>query len=258
VESKTLSRWSCEGHTTEGSFETICTCAQGKSKTICTQTLGMRKQIKLLEEMGYIRENPHSRWSLPVLIVSKPKLPDEFRMKVDTRYPNSQLVAIAGCSPILEVILQHLKLASVFSSLDAFKGFWQFPLDVDCQKIYSLLTDVEIFTPERTVQGSTDAAHAFQEGVYESMDSLLFLCVLIWIDDLLVYSKSFEQHLQTSRSKSCLPRVGGRYPRMEYRSILPTSRDLQSALSLKRLSKCSIYLALSTGLEAPFQTMPVK
>ena len=28
------------------------------------------------------------------------------------------------------------------------------------------------------------------------MDSLLFQGVLIWIDDLLVYSKSFEEHLQ--------------------------------------------------------------
>jgi len=88
----------------------------------------MRKQIKLLEEMGDICRSPHHRWNSPVLIVPKPKLPDELRMTVDTRHPNSQLVAIAGCLPILEVILQHLKLASVFASLDAFKGFWQFHL----------------------------------------------------------------------------------------------------------------------------------
>jgi len=41
-----------------------------------------------------------------------------------------------------------------------------------------------------------DAAHAFQAGMYESMDCLLLKYVLIWIDDLLVYSKSFEVHLQ--------------------------------------------------------------
>jgi hypothetical protein len=156
----------------------------------------MRKQIKLFEEMGYICRNLQSQWRSPVLIVPKPKLPNEFRMTVDTRYPNSQLVSIAGCSSILEVILQHLKLASVFANLDAFKGFWQFPLDVDCQEIYYLLTDIELFTPERIVQGCTDAAHAFQAGMYESMDSLLLQCVLIWIDDLLVYTKSFEEHLQ--------------------------------------------------------------
>jgi hypothetical protein len=94
----------------------------------------MRKQIKLLEEMGYIRRNPQSQWSSPVLIVPKTKLPDEFRMTVDTRYPNSQLVAIAGCLPIVEVILQHLKLASEFASLDACNGFWRFHIDVDVRR----------------------------------------------------------------------------------------------------------------------------
>ena len=84
----------------------------------------------------------------------------------------------------------------MFASLDVLKGFWQFPLDVDCQDVYSFLTDVGIFTPERIVQGSTDAANAFEAGMYESMGSLLFQCVLIWIDDLMVQSKSFEEHLQ--------------------------------------------------------------
>jgi len=37
----------------------------------------MRKQIKMLEEMSYTRRNPNTRWSLPILIVQKPKLPDE-------------------------------------------------------------------------------------------------------------------------------------------------------------------------------------
>ena len=90
--------------------------------------------------------------------VPKPKPQNEFKM---TAQPT-------------EVILQHLKLASVFATLDAFKWYWQFPLDVDYREIYSLLTDVVILTPERTVPGSTDAAHAFQTGMYESIDSVLF------------------------------------------------------------------------------------
>jgi hypothetical protein len=60
-----------------------------------------REHIKLLEEMGFIRRNSQSPWSSAVLIVATPKLPDELRMTVDTTYPNSQLVAMAGCLPIL-------------------------------------------------------------------------------------------------------------------------------------------------------------
>ena len=54
-----------------------------------------------------------------------------------------------------------------------------------------------MFTPERIVQESTDAAHAFQGEMYESIYSLLFQCV--WMDDPLQYSKCFEDHLQYLR-----------------------------------------------------------
>ena len=59
-----------------------------------------------------------------------------------------------------------------------------------------MFTDVGILSSDSIVKGSTDAAHKFQAGMYESVDSLFFQCVLILIDDLLVYSKSFEKHFQ--------------------------------------------------------------
>jgi len=124
LESETLCSWSCEGHTTEGWFETRRTSLQGKSETVYTQDFGFHEEAnQVSRKMGYIRRNPHSRWNSPVLTVPKPKLSNEFRMTVNTRYPNSQLVAIVGCLPILALILQHLKLASVFANLDAFNGF---------------------------------------------------------------------------------------------------------------------------------------
>jgi hypothetical protein len=48
LEGKTLSRWSWEGHTTEGSFETRCSYAQGKSQTVCTQALGFHEKADQL------------------------------------------------------------------------------------------------------------------------------------------------------------------------------------------------------------------
>jgi hypothetical protein len=40
----------------------------------------------------------------------------------------------------------------LFASLDALKGFLQFRLDVINQEIYSLMSDIGIFTPTRQVQ----------------------------------------------------------------------------------------------------------
>ena len=76
--------------------------------------------------------------------VPKPKPQNEFKM---TAQPT-------------EVILQHLKLAALFASLHTLKGLWQFPVDVEYQKIYCLLTEVGILTSERIVQGSTQEERA--------------------------------------------------------------------------------------------------
>ena len=77
----------------------------------------MRKHVKVLEEMGYMTRNSHSRWSSPVLVLPKPKAVDEFRMTVDTRYPKSQIVPTAGCLTILDVILANLGEATKYASL---------------------------------------------------------------------------------------------------------------------------------------------
>jgi hypothetical protein len=69
---------------------------------------------------------------------------DEFRMTVDCRYANSQVQPVAGFLPILEVNFQHLENVAWFSSLDAFKGFWQFPLAEESQEVYSFLTELGV------------------------------------------------------------------------------------------------------------------
>jgi hypothetical protein len=97
----------------------------------------MLKHVKAWEEMGLAYRNKNSRWSSPVMIVPKQKYPGEFRMVIHCRYANSQVQPMAGFLPILEVSVSYLDGVSWFGSLDAFKGFWQFPLEYDCQEIYS-------------------------------------------------------------------------------------------------------------------------
>ena len=78
----------------------------------------------------------------------KPKKVNEFRVIVDTRYPNSQIISVMSPIPILEVILQYLSRATILAGLHAYKGFWQFPLHVDSQEIYFLLSDLESSLPQ--------------------------------------------------------------------------------------------------------------
>jgi len=65
-----------------------------------------REFVRELESAGCVRRNPKSRWSSPVYVVGKPG-GKGYRMTIDVRYPNSQLIPLAGVMPVFEVILSH-------------------------------------------------------------------------------------------------------------------------------------------------------
>ena len=153
----------------------------------------IRNHVEELERAGCIRKNPLTRWSSPILVVPKPGKVGEYRLVIDVRWPNSQITPIAPNLPILEVVLMYLEGAKFFASLDAFKGFWQFPLHEESQELYSFLTDKGCYTPTRIVQGSCDATTAFQAGMMEALGDLMYNSVLLWVDDLLAYAKTFEE-----------------------------------------------------------------
>jgi len=115
----------------------------------------MIKHVKMLEKNGFIRKNPSSRWSSPVLIVPKPGKRDEFRMTVDCMYANFLVQPVAGFLPILEV------------------NFRQFPLAEESQEAYSFLTELGVFTPTRLIQRSTDSSHGFQAGMVNIFEDML-------------------------------------------------------------------------------------
>jgi hypothetical protein len=153
----------------------------------------IREFTEELLENGCIRKNPNSRWASPVYVVSKPS--GGHRLTIDFRYVNSQLYPIAGVMPHFEVVLQKLKGARLFSTLDCHKGYWQFPLSEKSQEVLSFLTDTGVYTPTRLMQGERDAVFLFQSGMSEILGDLLQVCILLWVDDLLQYCRDFGELL---------------------------------------------------------------
>ena len=162
-----------------------------------------RIERKFLESMtrkllknGSIRRNRNSTWSSPSFVVKKPgksgRHVDHYRWTIDLRWVNSQCERIAGCLPVLEVVMEHLEGSSVYASLDAHKGYWQFPLHPDSQEMCSFVTHEGVFTPTRLLQGHQDSVMAFQSGMEDAMGDLLYKNVLVWIDDLLAFASDVD------------------------------------------------------------------
>ncbi|GMF27035.1 unnamed protein product [Phytophthora fragariaefolia] len=156
----------------------------------------LARHVKMLLDAGLCYRNPSSQWCAPPHIVPKG---DGHRMTVDVREANKRVVPLVWSMSILEVEFDRLRGMKFYFSLDFFKGFWQFAVAVDCQEVYSILTEDSVITPTRVLMGGTNSVSYVQSTVQAMFGDLFDNGLLIWIDDLLGYADSPEELLRILR-----------------------------------------------------------
>lgn len=132
----------------------------------------LRRELKRLEDLGYIRKNNHSRWACAAVPMAKPGKPMEFRMTIDYRPVNRQTVPIAGAAPNMDTATQSSAGAYGFSAFDLPKGFFQFPLHEASQELMSFVSEDTVYSPTRVPQGGMDSSLHFQN----QMQKVLLTC----------------------------------------------------------------------------------
>ena len=87
-----------------------------------------------------------------------------------------------------------------FSTLDLASGFWQLELDADTKKKTAFVTPHGKWEYNRMPFGLSNAPAAFQMTMNSVLQGLTWDSVLVYIDDLVTYSKSWALHLQHLRN----------------------------------------------------------
>ena len=111
-----------------------------------------------------------------------------WRMCVDLRRINAITRRDVGPLPRIGDLLAHLEGSRFFASLDLLKGYWQFPVDLQSQRFLAFITHRGIFQFTRVVMGARNSAAHFQRIMTEILDTMLFVGVLLYLDDILVYA----------------------------------------------------------------------
>ncbi|GJP56891.1 hypothetical protein CLOM_g15949 [Closterium sp. NIES-68] len=161
-----------------------------------TELTDMKKQIEYLLAKGLIRPST-SAYGAPVLFTSK--LDGSLRMCIDYRALNKQTIKNKYPIPRIDDLLDQLRGATVFSKLDLRSGYWQIRMaDNSIHK-----------TAFRTRYGSyeylvmpfrlTNAPVIFQAEMNHILRPLLDECVVVYLDDILIYSRDMKQHVEHLR-----------------------------------------------------------
>ncbi|KAL7882920.1 hypothetical protein SRHO_G00005780 [Serrasalmus rhombeus] len=157
------------------------------------QYQAVRKAITEMEEAGVIRPSK-SPYVSPIVVVTKKD--GSLRICMDYRKLNSYSTRDAFPLPRVEEALEALGQAKYFSTLDLTSGYWQVEVAEADKHKTAFSTPMGLFETNRMPFGLQNAASTFQRLMTCCFGDLNFESLLIYLDDIIVFSKTFEEHLE--------------------------------------------------------------
>lgn len=149
-------------------------------------------QIKEMLRNGLIQKS-NSPFSSSVLLVRKKD--SSWRFCVDYRHLNAITVKGKYPVPIIDEFLDELYKASWFTSLDLRAGFHQIRMKPGEEYKTAFQTHCGHFEFRVMAFGLSGAPGTFQEAMNSTLHPYLRKFVLVFFDDILIYSKTYEEHV---------------------------------------------------------------
>ena len=135
-----------------------------------------------------------SAYGAPVLFVPKPD--GSLRMCIDYRALNKITTKNKYPLPRIDDLLDNLAGAKYFSSLDLTSGYHQLVLQEADRPKTAFNTHIGKFEYKVLPMGLSNAPAVFQTAMNTVFGSMLNKFVCVYLDDILIFSKTEEEHFQ--------------------------------------------------------------
>ncbi|GFN88263.1 reverse transcriptase [Plakobranchus ocellatus] len=205
-------------------FQDILTSAPGCTNTICHEIRlttddvirvkpyplpfaardFVTQEVNDLLSLGVI-EPSDSPYCFPIVVVKKKD--GSMRLCIDFRKLNAVTVFDAENIPRQEDLFNQLSHATIFSSCDLCKAYWQVPLHPDSRKYTAFQTPLELMQWVRMPFGLVTAPATFCRLMRLVIGQTPDL--LSYFDDTLVFATSWQQHIVALRTLLTLLRRHG-------------------------------------------------
>ena len=156
----------------------------------------VQKELMDMEREGIIDPST-SEWASPLVIVKKKD--GMLRLCVDYRRLNSIAKADAYPMPRIDDLIDRLGGAKYITTLDLTRGYWQVPMAKESQPLTAFATPFGLYQFRVMPFGLSGAPATFQrlmDGVIRGLEDFS----AAYLDDLIIYSTQWEEHLHQLRA----------------------------------------------------------
>lgn len=153
----------------------------------------LRSKLDKMLQQGVIRPSTSS-YASPIFLVPKDQGKD-FRPVVDYRRLNKKVILESVPLPDLHNSFTWFAGARWFTVLDLNQAYYQIPLTEDCKHVTAFCTDWNLFEFNRVPFGLATGAAVLSRLLDYVLGDLKLSCVFNYLDDLVIYSSTFEEHL---------------------------------------------------------------
>nr|ABA96448.2 retrotransposon protein, putative, unclassified, expressed [Oryza sativa Japonica Group]BAG99806.1 unnamed protein product [Oryza sativa Japonica Group] len=156
----------------------------------------IEKQISDMLSSGVIQHS-QSPFASPAILVKKKN--GTWRLVIDYRQLNAITVKTKYPVPVIEELLDELTGAQWFTKLDLWSGYHQIRMAAGEEYKTAFQTHSGHYEYKVMSFGLTGAPATFLKAMNDTLKSVLRKFVLVFFDDILIYSKDFSSHLDHIR-----------------------------------------------------------
>ena len=156
----------------------------------------VKQHVQELLNKGWVRKS-NSAWSSPVVIVRKKD--GELRLCCDYRKLNAKSIPDKHPLPRVQTAIENLQGSIYFTVLDQSRAYYQGFVKEESRKKTAFVTPWELYEWVRIPFGLMNAGPNFQRFMEETLVDIRDEFAMPYLNECIVYSKTFEDHLEHIR-----------------------------------------------------------
>ncbi|UYV65614.1 hypothetical protein LAZ67_3004865, partial [Cordylochernes scorpioides] len=166
----------------------------------------IQDEVNKMEKLGIIQPS-ESPWASPVVLIRKKD--GSWRFCVDYRRLNKITKKDVYPLPRIDDTLDCLRGASFYSSMDLQSGYWQIDVEESDREKTAFITPDGLYEFKVMPFGLCNAPATFERMIDNLLKGLKWTICLCYLDDIIVFSDGFEEHLRRLQLVlNCLKKAG--------------------------------------------------